>query len=443
MNVINGRGKGGKLSDIMNVTQQMQNLKHEDFYLDNVTGDMYGYNYETCEWIPKMNSGLHYVQAAQGHESLGKYVINTPSYKAKVFDDRSGTSFLSKADEDFCYTKKLYLQHWAIADLPSEFVIPAKNAWDIHKFNFVNQRKQFSVLAESKRTPQIIMFEPYCVATLFSISKRYSWTVSLIQNFILSKLKELKGMKKESAIGIEKASEAFRSGPSDFFNFSNESQNIQAGRKLGGQKPNSHSKTMNSLDQASSDGFSSNRPKTTKLVHSGYALSHHGEGNLIVENNTVRADYTIRVTEKSLSTRHIGSQPVTAHGGARKVTVSNLDNYLDSIKPTSPNRTTRFILPTSPNNNTEALSLHNYFQKLRDNKSQTRSSGTLRFDMGSSKDYGYNSQTNFQTNSDLEQLISNKNRAEVARMLYPQLPRDAVKEEELWVINRNLVNINL
>jgi len=434
--VINGRGKGGKVADIMNISQSFESLKHEDLYLDNVTGDLYGYNHETSEWVPKMNAGIHFIQAAQGHDSLGKYVMNTPSYKAKVFEDRGGSAFLSQQDEDFCYTKKLYLQHWAIADLPSEFVIPAKNSWNIHKFNFTNQRKQFSVVAESKKTPQIIIFEPYCVATLFSISKRYALTASILKNFILSKLKEVKGMKKENNIGIEKASEAFRSGPSDFFNFSSEAQNIPAaGRKLGGPKQNSHSKTLNSLDQASLDGgSSSNRPVTTKLVHSGYALSHGGGGNLIVENNTVQADRTIRVTssDKFLNTRHIGSQPVSAHG-SRKITMSNFDTYFDGIRTISP-KSTRFIVPTSPSHNNEVLSLHNYFQKLRDKKPESRSSGIVRFHQQDSlKDYGYDSNTHFQTNSDMEQLLSNKNRAEVARMLYPQLPRDAVKEEELWI----------
>lgn len=40
-------------------------LKHSDYFLDNTTGDLYGFNYETSEWIPRGNVGLHYRRSAQ------------------------------------------------------------------------------------------------------------------------------------------------------------------------------------------------------------------------------------------------------------------------------------------------------------------------------------------------------------------------------------------
>lgn len=37
----------------------MAEIKHSDYFLDNTTGDLYGFSYETSEWIPKGNVGIH------------------------------------------------------------------------------------------------------------------------------------------------------------------------------------------------------------------------------------------------------------------------------------------------------------------------------------------------------------------------------------------------
>ena len=49
-----------------------------------------------------------------------------------------------------------------------DFVVPCKNAWDIHTFTFMNPDKSFTVLAESERGPCIIEFKNI-IATLFNI----------------------------------------------------------------------------------------------------------------------------------------------------------------------------------------------------------------------------------------------------------------------------------
>ena len=67
-----------------------------------------------------MNAGILHGKAAETNNALGKYVINTPVYNPRVVEGNS-LSYVAKADEDMCYTKKIYLQHWAIANLPSEF----------------------------------------------------------------------------------------------------------------------------------------------------------------------------------------------------------------------------------------------------------------------------------------------------------------------------------
>src|SRR5690348_16270638 len=75
LNVINGGGKGGKIGDMIKINATAQNLKNNDFYLDNVTGDMYSYHALKAEWIPKMNAGMHNAKAAQNYDSLGKVII--------------------------------------------------------------------------------------------------------------------------------------------------------------------------------------------------------------------------------------------------------------------------------------------------------------------------------------------------------------------------------
>ena len=54
--IINGDGNGGKLADIANIPNS-GSLKYSSYFLNNTTGDLYGFNYETSEWIPKGNVG--------------------------------------------------------------------------------------------------------------------------------------------------------------------------------------------------------------------------------------------------------------------------------------------------------------------------------------------------------------------------------------------------
>ena len=57
--MINGVA-GGKLQDI-NKASFKGEVIHNSFFLDNTTGDIYFYNYEQSEWIPKSNAGYYYV----------------------------------------------------------------------------------------------------------------------------------------------------------------------------------------------------------------------------------------------------------------------------------------------------------------------------------------------------------------------------------------------
>ena len=49
INVINGNGNGSKISEIFTFTKELKSIKPIDYFLDNVTGDLYNYNYELQE----------------------------------------------------------------------------------------------------------------------------------------------------------------------------------------------------------------------------------------------------------------------------------------------------------------------------------------------------------------------------------------------------------
>ena len=48
------------------------------------------------------------------------------------------------------------MHQYLFADIPFDFVVPFKNSWDVHPFNFVNPKKTFITLADGEKGPLII-----------------------------------------------------------------------------------------------------------------------------------------------------------------------------------------------------------------------------------------------------------------------------------------------
>jgi len=427
---MNGNGKGGKIGDIVNMQFNPTDLKPNEYFLDNVTGDLYSYSYETNEWIPRFNVGLHYVRAAQAFDSLGKFIIKTPVYKPKAMKEITPNYLSNKHTEDFCYLKKIYMQHWALQGLDFEFVIPAKNTWDIHQFNFVNPNKTFVVLAESKRSPQIIYFDSFCIGTLFNITKRYPQTFKVMENFIITKLKEIKSMGKETAMGIEKASELFRT-QNDFFNFT---KSVHEGST---EKSDSAPRriTLIGIDKKRSTGSVDSRPKTaTTFLHSGFAFSHHDGPPLIVENNTVRTNMTIKVNqaEKGKS-RPTTTNKVTRLGFTRSRGSNNsLERGGDEYAFRSTTDQSMGDRPWSGATN-DVIAMHNYIQRQMENQNGRKNSFSQFMDEGTLPNLMEKGRGILKGSRTQENLFK-KNKSEIAMMLYPDLPKDVVEDEELWVL---------
>ncbi|CAD8196616.1 unnamed protein product [Paramecium octaurelia] len=175
INLINQNG--GKLSDLRELKIQIQ---QSDMFLENTSGDLYVFNYETSEWIPKLNVGIHLRSAAQEFQSIGRYVVKAPIYKPK-----QNGSFLSKNKntETVVSIRNVYLQHWAFKDIESRFLAPLLNRWDVHNFQFNNAEKKFICLAESDEGPSIIEY-PKALACMFEIDTKYPFTNTLLKNFV-------------------------------------------------------------------------------------------------------------------------------------------------------------------------------------------------------------------------------------------------------------------
>ncbi|CAK61665.1 unnamed protein product (macronuclear) [Paramecium tetraurelia] len=175
INLINQNG--GKLSDLRELKIQIQ---QSDMFLENTSGDLYVFNYESSEWIPKLNVGIHLRSAAQEFQSIGRYVVKAPIYKPKQMG-----SFISKNKntETVVSIRNVYLQHWAFKDIESRFLAPLLNRWDVHNFQFNNSEKKFICLAESDEGPSIIEY-PKALACMFETDTKYPFTNTLLKNFV-------------------------------------------------------------------------------------------------------------------------------------------------------------------------------------------------------------------------------------------------------------------
>ena len=170
--------------------------------MDNLTGDLYSYNYDSNEWVTKANVGIHYEKTAQEYHSLGKYIIKAPIYRPKNLNDDKNV-FTTRKTESVCFIKKNYCNHWLFDSIEKEFLICSKSPWNIHTFNFVNKEKTFVILAENQKGPVIIEMKN-CIAVLFEISNKYYNTITILHNYIQNTIKMIKTQSKENYHNIEK-----------------------------------------------------------------------------------------------------------------------------------------------------------------------------------------------------------------------------------------------
>jgi len=416
---------------MIKIDANAQNLKNNDFFLDNVTGDLYSYHALKAEWIPKMNAGLHNAKAAQSFDSLGKYVIKTPAYKPKNSEDYT-LSYISKDIEDICSIKKIYLQHWILQGLPFEFKVASKHSWHVHQFNFVNPQKTFIVMAESPRGPQIISFGSFCVASQFPINKKYSTTIQLLKNFINTKIGELKSQVKEKIIvGIQTVSDNIKNGVGQNNPF--EEDNLEL--VLATDDKNSQKKKMHKpasiriLRNALVEG----RPKSSLGYHSGFAITNHDGPPLLVENNTIRNDF-IPVKTPDDHSKLVLIRPSSierSHHSPFEESNKTFERSKSGIRLIRPNTASRhgFKRPSIGSG---------HFSRMAQNENENENNKQyISFIDKDSRNVSPLTRAR-QGQSILkvsrsEKALIEKGKGEIMAMLYPELPKDITKDQELWV----------
>ena len=188
------------MGDLTNLSKHFSQINNNDFFLDHVTGDLYSYNFDKNEWTAKANTGIHYEKAAQEYYTLGKFIINTPPYRVKSLNSLENI-FISKNTEAICYLKKSHLNHYLFQGVPFEFLIPNKSSWIIHTFSFINNKKGFLILADTKKGACIIELKN-CIAAECEISEKYHCTIQILRNFILHHLKLIKAFARNSELSI-------------------------------------------------------------------------------------------------------------------------------------------------------------------------------------------------------------------------------------------------
>ena len=111
--VINGK-EGSKIGSLQEYNENNQNYGLWDYFLDNVTGEMYNFNGEKEEWVAKVNSGLHNRRSIQEFNSIGRFVIKVPVYKPKESIDQTKFDLIykNKITEDVVFIKKLYANYY-------------------------------------------------------------------------------------------------------------------------------------------------------------------------------------------------------------------------------------------------------------------------------------------------------------------------------------------
>lgn len=86
------------------------------------------------------------------------------------------------------------MHHYLFRNIPFEFVVPFKNSWDVHPFNFVNPMRTFVVLAESEKgsfnypytslAAMILEASDNLIGTQFNLDRKYPETIAILRNFI-------------------------------------------------------------------------------------------------------------------------------------------------------------------------------------------------------------------------------------------------------------------
>ncbi|EAR85528.2 hypothetical protein TTHERM_00442780 (macronuclear) [Tetrahymena thermophila SB210] len=416
VNIVNG-ANGDPIQSFKSIQKDYPNGKM-DYFLDNVSGDMYQWDNEINQWKPVHNTGLHFRKKAQESQDLGKLVMKTEIYRANIHHKKTYTIFEAKNTETICYIKKALMNHYALLDLEFEFLVPSKNQWDAHPIAFVNPQKTYTVLADSRFTVQIIEPNPYTLGCQFNVTKKYPQTVQVLCNFIKHQLDKIRQGKRSIPI-------------KSIVNMTEEDNN-----------------SLESILKAKKQDSQQEEQKKKKIYpcfrHSGFAIKKHDKVDLMVENNAVHRDSVTNLQEidhfnsrssksgigtnnniPSLNNINIEDQhsqvnsskqhrPMTAfQNGSSKFQRGNEQN----IKSIMKNR----IISAKSTVQSQFISTSQY-QKFQDASKQSKE-----------QEHKYNQKDLID-----EKDAFVKNQSEIRLMLHPKLQKEGLPQNEnIWVSGSN------
>jgi len=311
--IINGNGKGGKIGEMGTLKLRRENIRAHDYFLDNVTGDLYHFQPESNEWGPLCNIGLHYSKTAQEVHTIGKYVIQTPIYRPKKSIHNNGTvDILDENIETKCFLKKIFLTHWLFINCDMEFVVSYRGRWEVHSFSFTNKEKTFEVLAESEGGPLVIEY-PRIIGVKFPINKRYKETYQMLKNFIVKYASDIIATGKCQNLSILSYASSTRI-QINTYRFQDQTPRMQESGKaiINYRAATSNQKKGQSLSSRvtispNASNLDSNEPVVFK--HSG--LASKMKGKYILEHNFIHPG---KVHYDSQNASHLknGMKPITS-----------------------------------------------------------------------------------------------------------------------------------
>jgi len=288
-------------------------------------------------------------------------------------------------------------------------------------------------MAETKKTPQIIYFEPHCVGTLFEVTKTYPETFDILQNFVNAKLHEIKEDDKPKGISILHAIELHKGIPNNYFKLSSRAQARHY------QEVNETKKISVLKNERLGLTESVVRPNTNKVFHVGHAFTRHHEAPLIVENNTLRKDLTIKIVEPKRTATSFMIRTTKASSGqeTRGPSIKSMPNLDYKSKTnsrpisTSHGYNKAFVTGTltSTDDNSTTNSGGNSV-KRNSNQSGRKSQTVGSLDSLDEKSIERTSVEKYMIEP---QSIKSLTRAEITKIIYPTMPEESLYVKDAWV----------
>ena len=122
--------------------------------------------------------------------SRGKYILNKDNYRPKT-GRQVPENYASLNVEILATTQKKNMSHWVLKNMPIEFVVRSNATWFPHNVCLTDKELKYLVLSSCPKGP-IIIEHSNTIGLNFQVSKKYPYTLTILENFIKAKMVEVK-----------------------------------------------------------------------------------------------------------------------------------------------------------------------------------------------------------------------------------------------------------